>query len=115
MSTARGVPGGDGPEAGEKIVLPRAHKELWKAIELHWAHSESQRWRALAMVHLHVHCGWTVTMVARAFALHKGQVSRRIHSCQNQLREIFEVESIDGAGAEELQADDVDGSELSAA
>lgn len=89
MSVARGVPGPDGPRAGEKIVLPRT-RDMWRHIELHWAGDNRVRWKALAMLHLHVHCNWSLTMIGKAFGQHRGRVSRLIRNAQRRLAEQFE-------------------------
>lgn len=108
MSVAQGVPGPDGPQSGQKVILSRAPRAMWGQIETHWADGDARKWRSLAMLHLQTHCGWSVTMVARAFGLHKGQASRKIHECKRQLADVFEPPTGEGHGAEteEFPADE---------
>lgn len=95
MSVAKGIAGADGSAAGEKIVLSRDPGTMWRQIEERWAGQNQFDWQSLAMLHLLVGCRWRVTMIARAFGLHKGQASRRIHACLLSLADQFEMEKTD--------------------
>lgn len=95
MSIAKGVPGPDGPAAGQKVILPRGTAELWNAIEVHWIQRRSgrrrtYRWKALAMLHLYSHCNWTLEMIGEAFGQHRGRVHRLIHNARASLAETFD-------------------------
>ncbi len=88
MSVARGVPGPDGPRAGQKIVLPRT-TALWREIEVHWAGDSQVRWKALAMIMLKDHCHWSLSMIGRAFGQHRGRVSRLIRNAKQRIAAEF--------------------------
>lgn len=99
MSVARGVPGPDGPRAGEKIVLPRS-RDLWTVLQQKWAGDSAVRWKALAMLHLWVHCNWSLSMIGQAFGQHRGRVSRLIRNAQRQIADQFEPEPVSGESDE---------------
>lgn len=89
MSVAKGVPGANGPAAGEKIILPRGGPELWTTLQKYWAGERRLRWKQLAMLHLQCHCGWTESKIGLAFGQHRGRVSRLIRSAKEQLARLF--------------------------
>ena len=78
------------PELGQKVVLPRTSPELWTTLELQWAGEDPTRWKALGVLHLYVHCHWSVEMIGRAFNHPKGHVSRILKKVKTELSERFE-------------------------
>jgi hypothetical protein len=78
------------PDLGIKVLLPRASPEFWTTIEREWAGANHQRWKSLCMLHLYVHCGWSLRMLGLAFGHPKGHVSRILKAVKRELAERFE-------------------------
>ena len=108
MSVTASIPGPDGPQAGQKILLPRGVRAMWRKIDLVWVKNDPRRWRNLAMLHLVECCGWSITMCGTAFGIHKGQASREIGDTKKQLAELFDPPLTDceyGKPRDELSGD----------
>jgi hypothetical protein len=72
----------------EKVVLPRG-PQLWEVLEREWARGSRRRWKRLAIVQLHVYCGWHFEMIGRAFGNPKGHVVRTFHRTVRELASQF--------------------------
>jgi len=87
---------------GEKVALSPIGKQLWETLEREWARGDRRKWRRLAIIHLHVYCGWRFDMIARAFGITKGHAVRGFHRTVLELREHFTYSApfFDGDGGE---------------
>lgn len=83
------------PELGEKIVLPRRSPDLWDTLQREWAGTNPTRWKQLSMLHLHVHCHWTLDMLHYVFGHPKGHISRTLRNVREELAERFVPEEFD--------------------
>lgn len=84
------------PELGEKVLLPRRSPDLWNTLEREWAGTNPIRWKQLSMLHLHVHCHWTLDMLHHTFGSTKGQISRTLRNVRSELAERFVPKEVDG-------------------
>ena len=76
---------------GDKVVLQRiGPDDFWKDVRAFYAGDEMPRWRNLAMLALHVNAGWSLEMIAHAFGLERGSVSRALTRLRADLQEHFE-------------------------
>ncbi len=87
MSVAKKVFGKDGPDAGQKVLLRRRGPDLWRKGFVAWAGTAQVRWKALAMMQLHVHCNWSLQMIGLAFGQHRGRVSRLVRDAARRIAE----------------------------
>ena len=77
------------PDLGEKIVLPRRSPDLWNTLQREWAGTNPTRWKQLSMLHLYVHCHWTLDMLHHTFGHPKGQISRTLRNVRQELADRF--------------------------
>ncbi len=74
----------------ERVRIPlRSNEDFWTTLTTHYAGSDQQQWRRLAMLVLHVQAGWTVERIAYAFAQSPGHVSRTLQNVKRELRSRF--------------------------
>jgi hypothetical protein len=78
-------------EQCQKVILARSGRDpFWNTIQKHYAHDDPRVWRSLAMFALKETLGWTVDQIATAFDLHRGHVSRCVHTTRRELRRHFD-------------------------
>jgi hypothetical protein len=79
-------------ERHERIVFPRTTlHEFWNTLQDHFAHTDPQQWKRLAMLALRENSGWTVEQIGRAFGHPRGHVSRLLQLTKQQIRSRFDV------------------------
>jgi hypothetical protein len=85
----------DSPELGKKVLLPRRSPDLWNTLERDWAGTDPDRWQRLSMLHLFVHCHWTLNMLEHLYGQPKGQISRTLRNVRKELADRFRPEPED--------------------
>jgi len=85
----------------QKVVLPRG-PQLWETLEREWCRGSQKRWKRLAIVQLHVYCGWHFNMIALAFGHRKGHVVRTFYRTLRELKDRFQYSApfLDDDGGE---------------
>lgn len=91
MSVVR-TPDPNRPEFGEKVVLSRDGRQMWRTIQREWAGDDPVRWKRLCILHLRVYCRWTNEMIGKAFGHPRGHISRIVASTKEELRAHFRLE-----------------------
>lgn len=60
-------------------IYSRRNDRLWDLIQRDWAGDSRRRWKALACIHLRLHCQWPLETIACAFRHTRGHILRLIN------------------------------------
>lgn len=72
----------------QRYPLPRAGMtDFWVLVQTHFAQTDREIWRDLALFALKETAGWSLEKIGLAFGLNPGHVSRRLHKVHQKLRE----------------------------
>lgn len=75
----------------QRVVLPKSGPDsFWETVHEHFAGSDPQLWKYLAMLVLREDCGWQFDQIGWAFGHSKGHVLRCIAKVKEQLRAKFD-------------------------
>jgi len=87
-----------------KVLLPRSGPdEFWQTVLESYAHTNSRRWKYLAMLALRETAGWSLDQIALVFPHKPGHISRCLRLIKEELREQFEAEDPEEVHIEEHQ------------
>lgn len=79
----------------QKYSLPRAGlPDFWVQVESHFAQSNPEVWRDLALFALKETAGWSLDQIGLVFHLNPGHVSRRLNAIRQRLREHLRTEPL---------------------
>lgn len=62
---------------------------LWDLIQSDWAGENPRRWKALACIHLRLHCQWPLESIGRAFGHARGHILRLINDGLDDLQQTY--------------------------
>ncbi|QDT52150.1 hypothetical protein Pan44_01590 [Caulifigura coniformis] len=87
---------------GQKVVLPRSGTEQqWDLIFIHYAKTDLQKWRYLAMLALKESAGWPLDGIGNVFDHPKGHISRCLAQVKRELRARFSAQERCGVAESE--------------
>jgi hypothetical protein len=70
-------------------IFSRQNDRLWDLIQRDWAGESPRRWKALACIHLRLHCQWPLESIARAFGHARGHILRLINQGLDDLQAAY--------------------------
>lgn len=86
---------GPGKRDGQAAEMPPRPSSLWECLADHADGLDVHQLKRASMLLLRVVCGWRLEDIGRAFALHKGHVSRSIDQAKSELAAILQGAGID--------------------